>query len=254
MIAILGLGRVGRLIAEALRARGEETRGSHRRPVEGCTVLDLEDTSERRTRALHELTRGARSLVYAASRYDPELIARSTIPVLLLGSTGVYGEDAGGLVDETTGPGPRDESGRTLLRAEEAALARGGCVLRLAGLYARGRGPQTLLASAPRTGDGCPRLEPPAERLLNLLHEADAARAAVFALDRGLVGVWNVSDGRPLTRRDFYSLAARSLALGEPVFDLPGGRPGLGRRVSNAKLLAAGFTLEHPEVTPGSCG
>ncbi|MEZ0228983.1 MAG: hypothetical protein ACAI25_10190, partial [Planctomycetota bacterium] len=103
----------------------------------------------------------------------------------------------------------------------------------------------SLLSTAPRSAEGRPRLEPPAERLLNLIHEADAARAAIFALERGLAGVWNVSDGRPLTRRDFYALAAQKLGLPEPIFDRPGGRGGLGRRVSPAKLLAAGFTVEH---------
>lgn len=256
-VAILGLGRVGRRIARALRADGSRVRASHRAAPAGLdadadelVALDLEDTGERRTRALEELTRGARLLVWAASRYEPPLLAAARVPVLLLGSTGVYGQDAGETVDETTDPSPRDESGRTLLRAEEAVLGDRGCVLRLAGLYARDRGPQRLLSSAPLSAEGCPRLEPPGERLLNLIHEEDAARAAVFAIERGLTGVWNVSDGQPLARRDFYSLAARCAGLPEPVFDRPGGRGGLGRRVSNAKLIAAGFTLAHPLIRP----
>ena len=201
-----------------------------------------------RGRALAELARGARVLVWAASRYDAELIASSRTRVLLLGSTSVYSEEEGQEVTEgsaTAGP---------LVAAERATLEGGGCVLRLAGLYSRERGPQTLLASAPRTEDGAPRLEPPGERLLNLVHEEDAARAALFALERDLAGVWNVSDGAPLTRARFYSVAAQTLSLPGPVFDLPGGRPGLGRRVSNRKLLASGFEPLHEDLAKGLLG
>jgi nucleoside-diphosphate-sugar epimerase len=195
-------------------------------------------------------------LVWGASRYDAELLAATSARVLLLGSVSVYSQDAGETVSEDSaqdrdpGPAPRDESARELRRAEEVVLARGGAVLRLAGIYARGRGPQTLLAAAPRDAEGRPRLEPPAGKLLNLIHEEDAARAALFALERDFAGVLNVSDGAPLTRAAFYGLAARSLGLPGPVFR-EGDASSLGKRVSNAKLLGLGFELRHPDVTRG---
>jgi nucleoside-diphosphate-sugar epimerase len=278
VIAILGLGRVGRRIARALRSKGERVRASHRSgasdpDVDEVVALDLGSpggvgvppahhgaggTPAPPFRAAFEsLIRGARVLVWAASRYDAELISSSKTRVLLLGSTSVYAEDAGAEVDEesaTAGP----------LVAAERAVGANGCVLRLAGLYAKGRGPQSLLASAPTTSGGAPRLEPPGERVLNLVHEEDAARAAIFAIERDLVGVWNVSDGAPVTRAHFYSVAARSLGLPEPVFDLggagvsparpPGGEPRLGRRVSNRKLLASGFVLLHTDLASGLLG
>lgn len=256
MIAILGLGRVGRRVARALRARGETVRASHREPradpdADDVVALDLAHPRERRERALSALARGARVLVWSASRYDADLLATVSARVLLLSSVSVYTQDAGETVTEDDrGPAPRDETARELRRAEDFVLGRGGAVLRLAGIYARGRGPQTLLASAPRDPSGRPRLEPPASKLLNLIHEEDAARAALFALDRGLEGAWNVSDGAPLTRAAFYSLAARSLGLAEPVFG-EGGPASLGKRVSNTKLLGQGFELLHSDAARG---
>ena len=78
---------------------------------------------------------------------------------LMASSGGVFAEDAGGVVDEAgaTLDTPR---ARKLLGAERAALAAGGAVVRLAGLYTRDRGAHGTGTSRARSG---PRRRQPAQ-------------------------------------------------------------------------------------------
>lgn len=272
VVAIVGLGRVGSRVGRMLRARGVLVRGTKRTPGPGPIesadrVLPLDLWSPEADVA--PVVEGAKALVYAAAPghepgsydvvYGRGLLAVLAAAqaarverVLVLGSVGVHGEDAGGVVSESAPPEPRDAHGRTLLAAETAAAAAGGVVLRLAGLYAKGRGPQSALARAPRTEDGRPRLRAPGERWLNLVHEEDAARAVLGVLDRfaqvAAAGrALDVSDGCPVRRSDFYGLVARAAGLPGVVFDLPveGEGPSLGKQVlaerARALLAADGF-------------
>lgn len=89
------------------------------------------------------------------------------------------------------------------VEAEEEALRRGGCVVRLAGLYSEVRGPHRVYLS---------RRELPgnASRLVNLVHVDDAARSVVAALEKGLAArgrVFLVADGEPVSRKDIARLA-----------------------------------------------
>ena len=261
VVAIVGLGRVGQRIGRILRERGAVVRGTRRSPAEASSVaadlvlpLDLAAPSN-----VARLLEGARALVYAAapdqgprsyetvygSGLRTVLVAARAAGVeriLVLGSVGVYGEDAGGEVDEETPPEPKTDNARTLFAGEDLVRDAGGVVLRLAGLYARGRGPQRALAQAPRSSWGAPRLSAPGERVVNLVHEADAALATLGVLDRfaerGAQSVFNVSDGEHLTRSRFYELVARALDIPAPVFDLPfeRGSAGLGKRVASVRI------------------
>jgi nucleoside-diphosphate-sugar epimerase len=269
-VAVLGLGRVGTRIAARLRARGVSVRGSRRALVEGGSA-DLVRVDLATGEGFPGLLDGVRVLIHAAAPgsagYDAvygsglralldAARAASIERVLVLGSVGVYGEDGGATVTELTPPDPRDPNGRILLAAEEAVRAANGLVLRLAGLYAPGRGPQTLLGATPR-GE-TPHLRAPAAKLLNLIHEDDAALAAVVALDRwdearATGNVLNASDGSPTTRERFYAACARAQGLPEPVFDLPG-EAGLGRRVSSERLRALGFSPRFATFADGLAG
>src|SRR5687768_2491850 len=110
--AILGLGRVGARVASLLRDRGFEVRGSRRSPGPGEVPVDLA-----RPETIGPLVHGASILVYAAAPPPYELVygtglraaleaARSVERIVVLGSTSVYGEDSGALVDEDTPPAP----------------------------------------------------------------------------------------------------------------------------------------------------
>lgn len=159
---------------------------------------------------------------------------------VFVGSTSVYGQTDGSWVDEESVTKPEREAGRVLLEAEGVALAAGGFVLRLPGLYGPGRSVlrrRFLAGEAVLEGDG--------GRWINQVHRNDV----VCALDHLIrsearAGVYNVCDNTPATEREVYGwLAAHE---GMP---LPPSGPVLARRkrawtnkrVSNARLRATGW-------------
>jgi nucleoside-diphosphate-sugar epimerase len=162
--------------------------------------------------------------------------------VILISSTGVYAEQAGGWVDESSPSRPERDSGRALLAAEEALAAHPlgdrGIVLRLAGIYGPGRLPRRA-ELAP--GESLPIA---AGEHVNLIHVEDAAAAVLAAeADGQPPRTFNISDGHPVERREYFAELARQFGLPRPSFrdPLPGeaaGRRGGDKRVSNGRMLA----------------
>jgi nucleoside-diphosphate-sugar epimerase len=174
-------------------------------------------------------------------------------------STGVYGQTGGEWVDEESPTEPQHESGRIVLEAEGRVRAwadrreASAVVLRFAGLYGPDRiVRRTMLERAePIPGDP--------EKFLNLVHIDDAARAAAAALDADAHDrIYLVADDRPVTRREYYSLAATIIGAPEPRFEPP--RPGspesardaTNKRVANRWMKSAlGVVLRYPDITTG---
>ncbi|GIX46227.1 MAG: hypothetical protein KatS3mg131_0438 [Candidatus Tectimicrobiota bacterium] len=93
-------------------------------------------------------------------------------------------------------------------------------VLRLGGLYCHHRGPLAALRRR-----GAPPPGPP-DRILPLVHYADAATAVIAALCHPAPQpTYHVVVPPCPTRRAFYELACRWLGLPPPAFDLPLGHP-----------------------------
>jgi nucleoside-diphosphate-sugar epimerase len=158
---------------------------------------------------------------------------------IYVSSTGVYGDAAGGWVDESTLPAPTDVAGRACLEAERvlahAARQRGmdTVVLRLAGLYGPGRfiGVEALREQR--------AIEADPDAHLNLIHVEDAATVVTAGRARAEQGgVYLVSDGHPVRRRAFYEYAASLLNSPPPKFAHARSRRSRGdRRISNARML-----------------
>jgi len=167
-------------------------------------------------------------------------------------STGVYGRGAGDDVDETAPPQPVDESGKIVLEAEKTLHRRvpNAVILRLAGIYGPGRliRSQALLAGEPIAADP--------DQWLNLIHVDDGALAVLAAEAHGGAGqVYNVSDGEPVPRRDFYQMLAQLLGAPPPHF-APGeaarGRDRGNRRILNRRLREElGVQLLYPSYREG---
>ncbi len=161
--------------------------------------------------------------------------------IIYISTTGVYGRGAGETVDEQTAAHPERDGGKASLAAEE--LLRGSewrersLVLRLAGIYGPDRIPraQDILDGKPITAQGT--------SWLNLIHVDDAAQIVLEASRRGITGeVFNVADGAPVERRDFYGELARLLQRPAPQFIEPSAEElaatrGGDKRVSNDKLV-----------------
>jgi len=153
-------------------------------------------------------------------------------------STSVYGQADGEWVNELSLTEPTEDSGNLLLACESLLHARrpDAMILRFAGIYGPGR---VIRRAAVERGE--PLAADP-EKWLNLIHVHDGAAVIETVTGRpDAGGVYNVSDGTPVTRRDFYTRMAELLGAPPAAFTAPadGGRDATDRRVANKKLRAA---------------
>ncbi len=176
--------------------------------------------------------------------------------VIFISSTGVYAERDGGWVNEDSPCEPLSESGRALLAAEKVLadhrLGDRGIVLRLAGIYGPGRLPRKadLVSGEP--------LAVPAGQHVNLIHVVDAAAAVLAAEELARPPrTFNIADGCPIDRRDYFVETARHFGLPLPNFrdPLPGestARRGGDKRVSNRRMVdELNVKLKYPTYRKG---
>jgi nucleoside-diphosphate-sugar epimerase len=161
---------------------------------------------------------------------------------IYISSTGVYGNEAGGWIDETTACRPLREGGRACWQAEQllqsSPLAPQSIVLRLAGLYGPGRIPRRAELESGRP------LAAPQEGYLNLIPVDDAAAVVLAAEQRAVPpACYVVADGQPVLRGEYYRELARLLGAAPPRFAAPdptsavAERAASSRRVNIARLL-----------------
>ncbi len=146
---------------------------------------------------------------------------RAPPQVLVYGSTsGVYGDCAGEVVDETRAVRPETPRARRRADAESVVRFFGrsahvrASILRIPGIYAEGREGGTprkrLLA-------GTAVLRAQDDVFTNHIHADDLARACVAALWRARAQrVYNVNDDTRLTMGDYFDLAADLYGLPRP--------------------------------------
>jgi nucleoside-diphosphate-sugar epimerase len=92
------------------------------------------------------------------------------------------------------------------------------------------------------------------ERWLNLIHVEDGAAAILLAEQHAAAGAtYNVSDGRPLRRREYFECAARALGLPPPVFAAPAASSptSSNRRICSRKIWALGGHPRFPCAEDG---
>ena len=164
---------------------------------------------------------------------------------IFTGSTSVYAQDDGSLVDELSPAEPSRETGKILLEAERIALGAGGVVARLAGMYGPGRSVHLR-----KFLEGSAALEAGGGRWVNQIHRDDAARALLKLADSRIApGIYNVCDDTPATHRQIYSWIANALEKPLPPegpADLGCKRGWTSKRASNAKLRQTGWSPECP--------
>jgi len=174
--------------------------------------------------------------------------------VILSSSTGVWGDEAGGTIDEATPPSPTRDAGTVLVEAERMLAAHPagpGTALRFAGLY----GPDRL----PRIADlraGRPLAADP-DSWLNLVHVDDAAAVVCLVADAAHPRpLYVVSDGRPIRRRDWYGRLAAASGSPEPRWDQAAPRPrGGDKRVDPSLVIRdLGFAPAHPDAVAALSG
>jgi len=173
------------------------------------------------------------------------LAAFKDTPLLYTSSTSVYAQTDGSVVDERSPAEPDRETGRILRETEELVLAAGGFAFRLSGIYGPGR---SVILRKFLAGES--KLEEDGRRFLNQIHRDDAAAAVCRAAHGDLdPGIYNLSDSRPLAQIECFRELARRFGRPLPESvprDLNRKRGWTHKQVSNAKLVAAGWSPRYP--------
>lgn len=283
---IVGCGDIGRRIAKQLLGAGSapvEAYVNSPSSVEACAELsvdaklfDLDDLTVNLANChaaqvyysvapQSEGRQDLRSRALLAS-FDENRIRPNK--VVLISTTGVYGDSQGQWVDETSPTEPQSERGQRRLDAERRWSA--WCsenttplvILRVPGIYAKARIPIARLKK--RT----PVVRQAECGYSNRIHAEDLARAAVLAMQSAITqatspNIYNVSDGRPGSITEYLQAAAEVAGLPAlPEISMYEAQhrlsPGMlsylqeSRRISNKKLLTElGFELRFRDFHEG---
>jgi len=170
---------------------------------------------------------------------------------LFTSSTSVYAQKDGSWVTEESAAKPEHETGRILRETEEIALAAGGTVARLAGIYGPARS-----ALLKKFLSGHPVVGPENDRFVNQVHRDDIAAAFLLLLDRppSAGGIYNVVDDHPVRESECYRCLAHKLQRPLPTADEspPSRKRGeSNKRVSNSKMRALAWQPRYPSFVEG---
>lgn len=200
--------------------------------------------------------------VLAAARDAFVAAADGLVWVGYLSTTGVYGDHAGGWVDEQTPLTPSTARGRARVAAEgewQALYHAHGLplhIFRLAGIYGPGRGPFERL----RDGTAQRIVKP--GQVFSRIHVEDIAQALVASMARPDPGaVYNLCDDDPAPPQDVIAHAAELLGLPPPP-EIPFEAAELSamaqsfyaesKRVDNRRLKEdLGVRLRYPDYRAG---
>jgi len=274
---VVGCGYLGRRAAARWLARGERVVGTTRSPARAAelaaagiepTVIDVtapapgwaplfartglprtvlwsvgfDRATGRSPREVH--VDGLGKLLDALATRNGTPPAR----IIFSSSTGVWGDEAGGVVSEATPPRPSREAGRVLVEAEALLAshrAGPGTALRFAGLYGPGRLPRLadLRAGRPLAADP--------DSWLNLIHVDDAAAVVEAVTDAAEPRpLYLVADGRPIRRSDWYARLADLTGSPPPTWAADAPRTRGGDKRVDASLVWAdlGLAAAHPDA------
>ena len=196
-------------------------------------------------------------------------------------STGVYGQNDGSMVKESSPTEPASETAEVLVETEKLLLevaqpvgasvlasrdggtdqgSRGrsphpfpAVILRVAGIYGPNRG--YLLKQYLRNEA---RLEGKGERILNMVHQDDLIGTIIAALRNGRAGeIYNAVDDEPVSQFHFFQWLAGTLDLPLPPsvpadLETTRKRGVTNKKVSNRRLkMELGYQFKYPNFRKG---
>jgi nucleoside-diphosphate-sugar epimerase len=187
-----------------------------------------------------------------------DVLAARQRKVVYLSTIGVYGDHAGGWVDESTPPQSTLDRARMRVATEQAwtETAQGNiAILRLAGIYGPGRNALVTL----RNGTARRIIKP--GQVFNRIHVDDIASAIMAAIHHQGGGTWNVCDDEPAPPQDVITYAAQLMGVAPPAEEdfATAEMSAMARsfyassaRVANAKLKRElGVVLAYPTYRHG---
>ncbi|MGX4802625.1 SDR family oxidoreductase [Bradyrhizobium guangdongense] len=267
---ILGLGYTARHFVRRFGGSFSHVAGTVRDPAKRDDLAGLElhgFSGNRPAESTVNRIRDADVLLVSippGSTGDPALaalgdvVAKGHRKVVYLSTIGVYGDHAGGWVDESTPPQSSLDRARMRVAAEQAwtETAQGNvAILRLAGIYGPGRNALTSL----RSGTARRIIKP--GQVFNRIHVDDIASAIMAAINHRSGGIWNICDDEPAPPQDVITYAAQLMGIAPPpeeAFEtaemsvMARSFYASSARVSNARLKRElGVTLAYPTYRHG---
>ena len=223
----LGHGYCAKALAARLLPQGWQVLATHRDPDRAADLAATGVTPVLWTReaVAAALAQASHVLVSAgpdgegdpALRLAGDLLAARGADLDWLGylsTTGVYGDQNGGWVDEDTPPAPSTARGKARLAAEQAWSALPGLplhIFRLAGIYGPGRGPFEKV----RQGSARRIVKP--GQVFSRIHVEDIAQALEASIRQPRPGaVYNLCDDDPAPPQEVIAHAARLLDMPPP--------------------------------------
>ena len=233
-IFIVGCGYIGRRVAGLERAEGSRVAamarsGSSVKALrqEGIDAvlgdLDAPDSMKDIPLAKHVLYYFAppppEGIVDSRMAAFLSSLNSSSLPerLVLISTTGVYGNCEGEWVTEERPAAPEADRAKRRLSAE-TILSKWGeansipvIILRVPGIYGPGKLPEKRLRK------GIPVLSEEDSPFSNRVHADDLARACLAAARKGEGGsIYNISDGHPTTMTDYFYKVADLLGIPRP--------------------------------------
>lgn len=232
-ILIVGCGYVGRRVAAREQSAGNQVQAlvrsdASRRELEaaGIAALQMDLDAPVAFAAMEPFD----WVYYFApppprGQADPRIenvlraLSKTHLPkrIVLISTTGVYGDCHGEWVDERRPPAPRADRARRRLAAERSLQRWCGqrhvewSILRVPGIYGPGRLPEQ------RLGEGKPVLREQDAPYSNRVHADDLVRACMAAARHARdARIYNVTDGHPTTMTDYFNQVADALGLARP--------------------------------------
>lgn len=262
----IGCGGLGTLIAQSTLAKGHDltiVRRSSLPVPAGAQAIYLDVVAEKNLPALTTLQ--PEILLYCLAPVEGQNYQQTYVEglrhvlanvslaalkhVFFISSTGVYGEDQGGWIDDDSPALPADEGGRMLLEAEQllALLPCGHTALRVSGIY----GPQRLYLL--RLLQNSARW-PTQVHWTNRMHELDVASAVVHFYQQVMDGValpqhCILTDGVPAMQHEVLQWLAEQQQL--PAPPTPPLQPQSGKRIRNQFLIHTGFKPQFADYQAG---
>jgi nucleoside-diphosphate-sugar epimerase len=268
-VLIAGCGYVGSELARILVQRDDAEVFAIRRQVSSlaASVVPIASDLAIDSRLARRLPENLDTVVYtvAADEHTPEAYERAyeralerllealdekrspPARFLFVSSTAVYGQNGGETVDETSPTEPTEFSGQTLLRAETLArtFGAGSLVVRFGGIYGPGR---TRFVDSVRNAKL--KLAGGAE-YTNRIHVSDCALALRhIARLESPAPVYNAVDDEPADRALVAAWMANALGVPPPL-EPPSDAQARGKRCSNQRLRASGYTFRYPTFREG---
>jgi nucleoside-diphosphate-sugar epimerase len=262
---ILGLGYSARHFVRLFGGRFSHIAGTVRDPAQRGALAGVEVhafSGSSPARETIERMRDADVLLVSippGSAGDPAIAAFSGLlaagdrRIIYLSTIGVYGDHAGGWVDESTPPKADLDRTRMRVAAEQAWTDTTGgdaAILRLAGIYGPGRNALVTL----RAGTARRIIKP--GQVFNRIHVDDIASAIMAAIHHPSGGIWNVCDDEPAPPQDVIAYAAKLMNVAPPPEEpfetaemsaMARSFYASSARVSNAKMKRElGVTLAYP--------